>query len=150
MKAICGAECSECILYKNKNCKGCKETNCSPFGKKCWIANYIEIGEKDNFDKLKKQLIEEFNSLKIDGMPKITELYQLHGSFVNLEYPLPNGKSIKLLNDNESYLGNQVECEFNDGEIKRCFGLLANLYFLLVSEYDEDGNNPEIIIYKKR
>ena len=82
-------------------------------------------------------------------MPKIKELYPLHGSFVNLEYPLPNGIKAKFLNDNEAYLGNQVECEFND-EKKQCFGLIANTNFLLVCEYEANGNNPEIIIYKRR
>ena len=141
MRTICGANCEDCELF-NKKCKGCN--------KKCWIAKYIEIGDKSNFKELKKELINEFNSLNIDGMSKIDELYPLHGSFVNLEYELPNGKKVKLLNDNEVYLGNQVECEFNDGEIKRCYGMVANMNFLLVCEYGENGSNPELIIYKKR
>ena len=150
MKSICGANCDECELLKNKKCEGCNNTKGCPFGKKCWIASYIEIVGEENFETLKKQIIEEFNSLKVDGMSKIEDLYPLQGSFVNLEYPLPNGKKVKLLNDNETYLGNQVECDFNDGEFKRCFGLLANTTFLLVCEYGENGTNPEIIIYKKR
>ena len=150
MKAICDANCNECELLKSNKCKGCKNTNGCPFGKKCWIAKYIEIDEKDNFETLNKQLIEEFNSLKIDGMPKIKKLYPLRGALVNLEYPMPNGKKVKLLNDEEAYLGTQVECELNDSELKRCFGLLANMNFLLVCEYGENGDNPEIITYKKR
>ncbi len=149
MKAICGAVCEECELY-NKKCQGCKETNGCPFGRKCWIAKYLEVGDRDSFTELKNNIISEFNSLKVEGMPKIEELYPLHGAFVNLEYPLPNGEKVKLLNDNEAYLGNQVECEFNDGKVKRCYGLLANITFLLVCEYGENGTNPEIIIYKKR
>lgn len=150
MEAICGANCDECELLKSNKCKGCKNTNGSPFGKKCWIAKYIEIGGKNNFEAIKKQLIEEFNSLKIDGMPKIKELYPLHGSFVNLEYPLPNGNKVRFLHDNESYFGNQVECVFNDDELKRYFGLIANMNFLLVCEYGENVCNPEITVYKKR
>ena len=141
MKTVCGANCEDCELYKNNKCKGCN--------KKCWIASYIEI-DKNNFNTFKKELINEFNSLNIDGMPKINELYPLRGCFVNLEYSLPNNKKVKLLNDNESYLGTQVECEFNDKENKKCFGLLANMNFLLVCEYGEGGSDPEIIIYKRR
>ena len=63
---------------------------------------------------------------------------------------MPNGENIKLLDNNDIYLGNQVESEFNDGEIIRCFGILANMNFILVSEYGANGDNPEIIIYKKR
>jgi hypothetical protein len=150
MKGICGAECSECVLYKNNSCEGCEKTNGCPFCKKCWIAKYIEVGGEENFKKLQKELINEFNSLNISGLPKIKELYPLHGEFVNLEYTLPNGEKIKYLNNNESYLGNQVECEFNDENLKRYFGIIANMTFLLVSEYDEDGSNPEIVVYKKR
>ena len=150
MEGICGAHCDECELFKNENCKGCKNTNSCPFGKKCWIAKYILSGGKDNFDIFEKKLIDEFNSLNIIGMPIIDKLYPLHGEFVNLEYQLPNGNKIYFLDNSETYLGNQVECEFNDDEIKKCFGLVANMSFLLVCEYDEGGINPEIIIYKKR
>ena len=142
MKAICGADCNECELLKINKCKGCKNTNGCPFNKKCWIAKYIEIGGKDQFEILKKQIIEEFNSLNIDGMPKIKELYPLHGSFVDLKYPLPNGKKVKFLSDDESYLGNQVECEFNNDGLERCFGIVANMKFLLVCEYEKNGSNP--------
>ena len=131
-------------------CKGCKNTNGCPFGKKCWIAKYIEVGGKENFELLKNDLINDFNSLKIDGMPEITDLYPLHGDFINLEYPLPNHIKTKFLLDDEAYLGNQVECLFNDEENKSCFGILANMSFILVCEYGKDGVNPEIIVYKKR
>ena len=97
-----------------------------------------------------QQLVEEINELNISGMPKIKELYALNGAYVNLEYPLPNGENVRFLNNNEIYLGNQVECEFNDGELIRCFGIVANMDFILVSEYGANGENPELILYKKR
>ncbi len=150
MEAICGAHCDECELLKNNYCKGCNNTEGCPFGKKCWIAQYIELGGKESFVKFQEQLIEEFNSLKIDGMPKINNLYPLHGSFVNLEYLLPNGKKTKILVDNEAYLGTQVEVEFNDGGSKNYFGLLGNMDFLLVCTYDENRENAEIVLLKKR
>ena len=56
----------------------------------------------------------------------------------------------KILDDNDMYLGNQVKSKFNDGEVIRCFGILANMNFILISEYGPNGDNPEIIIYKKR
>lgn len=150
MKGICGANCEECAYYKDKKCEGCEATKGCPFGKKCFIANYISIGGKEKFEILKKQIIDEFNSLKIDGMPKVEELYPLNGSFVNMEYTLPNNKKVKFIHDDDIYLGNQLECEFNDNDCKKCFGLVANMNFLIVCEYEENGENPELIIYKRR
>ena len=150
MKGLCGTNCEECSYYQNKKCEGCKKNKGCPFGKKCWIAKYIEIGGKEQFNILKEELINELNSLNIDGMPKINELYPLNGSYVNLEYPLPNNTKVKFLNDDEIYLGNQLENIYNDDINKKCFGLVANMAFLLVCEYGENGQNPEIILYKKR
>ena len=71
----------------------------------------------------------------------------LPGSFVNLEYTLSNGTCVKFLDDNATYLGNQLPCEFGGN---RCFGIVANMEFLLVCTYEENGANPELVIYKKR
>ena len=150
MESICGANCNDCGYGKNNNCKGCKETNGCPFGKQCFIAKYILTGGKENYELFKKQLVDEINNLNIEGMQKIDDLNPLNGLFVNLSYPMPNGESFKLLYDDDIYLGNQVESEFNDGEIIRCFGILANMDFILICEYGINGDNPELIMYKKR
>ena len=150
MESICGADCNNCGFGKNNNCKGCKQTNGCPFGNQCFVAKYILTGGKENYEIFKNQLIEEINDLNIPGMPKINELNSLNGTFVNLNYPLPNGNNAKFLNDNDIYLGTQIESEFNDGEILRCFGILANMNFILVSEYGPNGDNPELILFKKR
>ncbi len=148
MKTLCGINCDECILFEKK-CKGCIETEGCPFGKKCWIHKYISVGGRKNFIAFKKTLIEEINALNILGMPKIDELYPLQGSMINLEYVLPSGKKEKFLDDHFSYLGNQVECLFNE-DVKKCFGIVADMNFLMICEYEKDGINPEIILYKKR
>ena len=94
--------------------------------------------------------MDEFNSLNVPGMPRIEDLYAINGSYVNIAYPMPNGYEVKLLDDKEIYLCNQVECEFNDGELIKCFGLVAGMDFLLVAEYGENCTDPELVIYKKR
>ena len=149
-KSVCGANCNDCGYGKKNNCKGCNDSKGCPFGKQCFIYNYIKTGGKENYEVFKKQLIDEFNSLNIAGMPAIDELYAMNGSYVNLAYPLPNGSNMKLLDDKGIYLCNQVECEFNDGQSNRCFGLVADMNFLLVSEYGANGAEPEIVIFKKR
>lgn len=92
----------------------------------------------------------EFNALNIEGMPEITELDALNGALVNLAYPMPNGQKMKLLDDREIYLGTQVACCFNDGSLIKCFGLVAGMDFLLVSEYGANCSDPQIVIFKKR
>lgn len=108
---------------------------------------YRELGGEEKFDEFKQQLIAEFNALHIEGMPEVKELNALVGGYVNLEYLLPNGKAVKFLDDGATYLGTQLECEFGGN---RCFGIIANMEFLLVCTYEENGENPELVIYKKR
>ena len=109
--------------------------------------NYLNLGGKEKFDEFKKQLIGEFNELHIEGMPKVESLNALVGNFINLEYRLPNGRTVKFLDDRATYLGTQLESDICEGV---CFGLAANMDFLLVCTYDENGENPELIVYKKR
>ena len=108
---------------------------------------YEELSDNGEFELFKQTLIDEINALDIDGMPKITRLNALVGKYVNLEYRLPNGQTVKFLDDNATYLGNQLECEF---DTDRCFGVLANMDFILVCTYEENGENPELVLYKKR
>ena len=149
-QSICGVDCNNCGYGKAKGCMGCADSNGCPFDKKCFIAQYINTGGVDGYHLFKEKLVEEFNSLNIPGMPKIHELFPLNGAFVNLAYPMPSGKAVKLLDDKEIYLGNQVESEFNDGELIKCYGLVAGMDFLLVSEYGANCTEPEIVVYKKR
>ena len=108
---------------------------------------YRELGGDGAFEEFKKLLIAEINALHIEGMPTLTKLNALVGSYINLAYRLPNGKSVKFLEDNETYLGNQLECEFGGD---RCFGIAANMDFILISTYEKNGGNPELVVYKKR
>ena len=108
---------------------------------------YEQLGDNGEFEEFKRKLIEEINNLNIEGMPKLEKLNALVGSYVNLEYTLPSGAKVKFLNDNTTYLGNQLESELVDG---LCFGVLANMDFILVCAYEADGKNPELILYKKR
>lgn len=149
MLGVCGAECKGCGYGESVGCKGCLESNCCPAGKECFVAKYIKTGGMENYETFKKKLIEECNKLNIPGMPEIKDLNPLNGAFVNLEYPLFNGATVKFLDDREIYLGMQVESEFNDGSVLKCFGIVANMNFIIVSEYGANGADPELIMYKK-
>ena len=108
---------------------------------------YAEIGGKEKLEEFKKQLLGEINTiLTTEGLPKVESLNVLSGEFVNLEYTLPNGKMVKFLDDKQTYLGSQLESGINN----LCFGIVANMDFILVCSYEENGENPELVVYKKR
>ena len=109
--------------------------------------NRTNLAGADAFEAFKKQLIDEINALHIEGMPKLETLNALVGGYINLEYRLPNGSKVKFLDDGATYLGNQLESTVESG---RCFGIAANADFLLVCTYGENGENPELVVYKKR
>ena len=148
----CGMPLDDCNTSKETNgvfneeyCKWCYADG--DFTMDFW-KQYINIGGKEKFEEFKKQIIHEFNTLlHVEGLPKVEDLNVLSGSFVNLEYRLPNGNYVKFLDDKATYLGNQLECEFGGD---RCFGIVANMDFLLVCTYEINGENPELVIYKKR
>ncbi len=130
-------------VFNEDYCKWCYSEG--EFTLDYW-KQYSNLGSK-SFDEFKKQIIKEFNSLHIEGMPEVKSLNVLSGSFINLEYILPNGKRVKFLDDNAAYLGNQLECTLGGN---RCFGIAANMDFLLVCTYAEFGADPELVIFKKR
>ena len=108
---------------------------------------YEELSDDGQFEEFKEQLIQEINDLHIEGMPKVEKLNALVGRFVNLPYRLPSGAEVKFLDDQVTYLGNQLEPEFGGD---RCFGVLASMDFILISTYGKDGADPELVLYKKR
>lgn len=108
---------------------------------------YEELSDDGQFEEFKKVLISEINTLGIEGLPPVTALNALVGKYVNLAYPLPSGFTAKFLDDNTTYLGNQLESEFGGD---RCFGVLANMDFILISTYGCEGVDPELVLYKKR
>lgn len=147
----CGMNLEDCNISKETDgnfneeyCKWCYSDG--DYTLDFW-KQYIKIGGIEKFDEFKKQLIEEFNVLlKNEGLPRVENINVLSGSFINLEYRLPNGNVVKFLDDKASYLGSQLEIDGLD----RCIGIAANMEFLLICSYEENGQNPELVVYKKR
>ena len=108
---------------------------------------YKELGDDGKFEEFKKKLVDEINALGIEGMPKVNKLNALVGAYVNLEFQLPSGMKARFLDDRTTYLGNQLETALDDG---RCFGVLANMDFILICTYGTEGADPELVLYKKR
>lgn len=143
-ETICGLNCCGKCGWKDQ-CSGCLETGGSPFGGTCVAVRQIKQGGMQAFQQLKEQLIRQFNDLRLPGL-QVRDLNLLNGFYINLAYPLPNGQTVQLLEDNNIYLGNQVEIPGSP----RCYGLVGDETHLLVCEYSGDGLDPEIVLYKRR
>lgn len=149
--SICGVDCAVCGF--RTQCSGCAETGGRPFGGECVVASCCQKHGKPRCEDcaepscgLRARLIAEFNALGIPDMPTVTELLPLGGFYVNLEYTMPSGQPVRLLQNEKIYLGYQL-CKTGSD---RCYGLVADENFLLVCEYGENGADAELVIYKKR
>ncbi|NBI86182.1 DUF3795 domain-containing protein [Lachnospiraceae bacterium] len=142
MKSICGIDCTNCEL--SGACSGCAATEGRPFGVECLVAQCCKRGEAA-LDALKKRLIAAFNALHIPDMEEVTELNALKGSFANILYALPNGQIVKFWDDNKIYLGNQLHKKESD----RCYGIIADEKYLMVSEYSGFGADADIVVFKQ-
>lgn len=141
-QSICGIDCTKCQL--NHTCNGCTKTNGRPFGGACVVAMCLkESGSK--LCEFKRNLISAINDLKILDMEEIKELNALKGSLVNIEYPLPNGKFVKILDANKIYLGNQVSIKNSD----YYYGIIGDEKYLVVSKYRDYGVDSEVIVLKQ-
>ena len=65
---------------------------------------------------------------------------------MNLEYPLPSGEKVRILDDNNIHLGCQIEF----ADLGVCYGAVADTGFILICSYVLDGSDPEIVMYKTR
>ena len=145
MNTYCGADCAIC--RSRDRCKGCLATGGSPFGGRCVAAEYSKAGGLEAYQQFKQQLTGEINTLlAAEGLSAIDGLFELVGEVVNLEYAMPSGEKVKLLNDKNIYLGAQIEF----ADLGVCYGVVADTGFILLCRYSVDGSEPELIVYKKR
>lgn len=142
MCTYCEADCSVCAF--NDKCGGCTETYGSPFGGSCIAAEYIKAGGHDAYMEFKSMLKDEINTALDTLGLHLTD--ELAGSLVNLEYRLLNGLKMRLLNDEDIYLGSQIE--FADMGIR--YGVVADAGFIMISSFSVDGSEAELVLYRKR
>lgn len=146
METICGVRCDEGCPF-SKDCKGCAETGGRPFGGSCVAAEYIKAGGKEKYEEFKKLLLAEVNGLLAGcGAPEAEKLWELPGWYVDLAYRLPSGREASFLDGSKIYLGAQIEAP----GLERCWGVVADMDFILVCSYGEGGSDPELLAYRKR
>ena len=90
---------------------------------------------------IQDKLIQRLHSLGIEELKTINKLNLLKGDYINLECVLPNGRKAKVLDDDKSYYGTQVEIQNSD----RCLGIAANEQQIVIFEYGCAGKDAELI-----
>lgn len=145
MRGLCGADCTTCA--SREDCAGCAETCGRPFGGRCLAAAYIRQGGPAAYSAFKAGLLEEVNVLLRElALPAVDTLCELVGRDVNLAYTLPNGETVKFLDDRNIYLGTQIALP----DCGTCYGVIADSSFLLVCSYSVDGSLPELVAFRRR
>ena len=107
----------------------------------------LHTGDPSLYGAVREQMDElERRNIAYESCPGVSAMFGAAAA-LNLEYTLPNGTKVKFLDDQTTYLGNQLESEIIPDV---CFGVLANMDFILICTYEQGGTNPELILYKKR
>ena len=147
METYCGANCGNCGYGHANACAGCRATCGKPFGKQCFLAQAVLNGGADAIRKRTEEIVGELNAFNLPDFPVVGELYPLCGALVNLSCPLPSGESVRLLDDRKIYLGTRVQRAEKPG---RWYGVAADEDLLFVCEFGEKGENPEIVLLRRR
>lgn len=92
-----------------------------------------------------KQLVQAFRALEIPELKTLESLSELPGHFINLDYTLPNGRTVRFLEDDKTYLGSQIHKENSD----RCYGLISDGSFLFVCEYGCGGSDAAVVFFQR-
>ncbi len=141
----CGADCGSCP--SREECSGCVASCGSPFGGRCVAAEYIRRSGISAYEQFRQMLTDEVNDLlSALELDRVERLYELAGRYVNLEYTMPGGQQVKLLNDSNIYLGAQISF----ANLGICYGVVADAGFILICSYSVDGSEPELVLYKRR
>ncbi|MBN2083422.1 hypothetical protein JW859_14600 [bacterium] len=90
---------------------------------------------------MQKKIIQRLQTLGIEELTGVSELNVLQGSYVNLEALLPNGDRQKILRDDKTYLGCQVEIENS----AKCYGIAADENQIAVFRYGCGGSEAELV-----
>ena len=86
-------------------------------------GGYENLGGAEAFAQYKQTLMDEFNDLHIDGMPKVEKLNALVGRIYQpCIHRLPNGKTVKFLDVRRPTSATSWNVKFGGD---RCFGIAA-------------------------
>lgn len=92
-----------------------------------------------------KRLIQEFRALGIPELESLESLQELPGHYINLDFALPNGRTVRFWEDGKTYWCSQIHKENSD----RCYGLVSDGNCLFVCEYGCGGSGAQVVCFKR-
>ena len=90
-------------------------------------------------------LLEKIKKLGIKEFENFNSLNLIDGNYLNIECTLPNGDKTKILDNDTQYYAKQIDIEGSD----KCYGVAANEKFIAVYKYGCNGENAELVLWKK-
>ena len=90
-------------------------------------------------------LLEKIKKLGIKEFENFNSLNLMDGNYLNIECTLPNGDKTKILDNDTQYYAKQIDIEGSD----KCYGVAANEKFIAVYKYGCNGENAELVLWKK-
>lgn len=94
---------------------------------------------------MEQTLLKIIKNLGIPEFQAFTSLNLMDGRYLNIECTLPNGQKAKILDDNKQYYAKQIDIAGSD----RCYGVAADETFVAVYTYGCNGENAELVLWKK-
>lgn len=89
---------------------------------------------------MQERIIKVLQTLGIEELKEVDQLWELPGSYINMESKLEKGEKKQVLDNDKMYLCCQVE--INDRE---CYGIAADDKEIVVYKYKNDGMDAEVV-----
>ena len=112
-----------------------------------FARRYIALNGAGALEEYLLHLREEFDALRIPGLPEVNGLWECPAGSLPAEYAGAAGKPLRLLEKDAVYWAAKPKGGF-DGETR--YLLVAGTDFLLVAMEREEGLPPELLLWKRR
>ena len=149
-RSYCFMNCRKCS--KRIYCAGCYESGGRPFGGECVIAECCKKhneGYKCGYPatgcKLKYKVMTEMKKSGVTDLHPFNLIFEMPGKFININYKHPDGSVKRPFDDTKVYIWGQYKLPNRS----RIYTIIADSENLWIADYDENGDNAEILEHRK-
>ena len=149
--SYCGVDCSKC--FKRSECNGCVVSGGKPFGGECVIA---ECCKQNNTNgecgcsfccrcRLKRRVLDEVRNCDIEELHVFNFIYEIPGTFINVDYTFPDGEVRKPFDVTKVYIWGQYKTPGRD----RTYSIIADSENIWIADHEENGSDAYIMRHWK-